>query len=283
MANQKDITLRQGAAQPKDIVLYELPVVGIFAGTPIYLYQGEAVSKNIVLRNPQQAPETGTVNYTLTCAAGAYTYTGQAAGITVARRLSLEAGAYTYQGNAASLTVAHNLQLAVGAYSYVGNAATLALRRLLALDTGAYVYTGNAATLTYAPGGVDYTLVCDAGAYAYTGQDATLTYTQGVVNYDTHDGADTEKLDKKFRKEKEKLREMLDNAFNAVHGITLPKEIQENAERAPERVEGLTANDLSEIKAEINLLMAQLYMQAAIQKAAAQDEDDVETLMLLNG
>lgn len=104
MANQKDITLRQGAAQPKDIVLYDLPVVGVSAGTPIYLYQGDAVEKNIVLRNPQQAPETGTVNYTLTCNAGAYAYAGNDATLTVERLLALNAGAYAYTGQDATLT-----------------------------------------------------------------------------------------------------------------------------------------------------------------------------------
>lgn len=52
MADQKEIVLRQGSASPKDIVLYELPVVIASGGTTIYLYAGNVTAKDIVLRNP---------------------------------------------------------------------------------------------------------------------------------------------------------------------------------------------------------------------------------------
>ena len=70
-------------------------------------------------------PGVGPVNYTLACNAGAYVYTGQAATLAVARRLSLDAGAYVYAGQAASLTVARRLSLDAGAYAYAGNDAVL--------------------------------------------------------------------------------------------------------------------------------------------------------------
>lgn len=76
-------------------------------------------------------PGAGPVNKALVCAAGAYVYAGQAATLTVGRRLALEAGAYNYIGNSATLTVARNF----------------------ALNPGAYIYTGNAASLDYVPGG----------------------------------------------------------------------------------------------------------------------------------
>lgn len=125
MADQKEITLRQGDATPKDIVLYELPVATVPATTTIYLYQGDATPKDVILRDPTAAPATGQVNYSLTCAAGSYVYTGQSASLTFARNLSLATGTYVYTGQAATLTMAVNLPLAAGAYSYVGNAATL--------------------------------------------------------------------------------------------------------------------------------------------------------------
>jgi len=145
----------------------------------------------------------GPVNYTLICAVGAYTYTGQAATLrldrrlplaagayvytgqaatlVVNRRLSLAAGAYTYTGQAATLLVNRRLQLAAGAYAYSGQAAALHVDRRLALDAGAYVYAGNAATLTYVPGAgaQNYTLGLVAGSYTYAGSDITLTYTPG--------------------------------------------------------------------------------------------------------
>jgi hypothetical protein len=102
----------------------------------------------------------GAVNYTLACASGSYVYTGQAATLTFARRLSLAAGAYVYTGQSATLTVARRLPLSAGAYNYIGNDAALA----------------------YVPGAgkVDYVLACAAGAYSYIGQAATLTYQSGA-------------------------------------------------------------------------------------------------------
>lgn len=149
----------------------------------------------------------GAVNYTLVCAVGAYVYTGQAATLGLARKLSLAVGAYVYTGQAATLTVARRLALDAGAYVYAGNnatldyvpgrvdyiltcdvgayvytgqAASLTVARRLALDAGAYAYVGQDAVLDYVPGGVDYVLACDAGAYAYAGNDAVLTYVQNA-------------------------------------------------------------------------------------------------------
>ena len=144
------------------------------------------------------------VNYALTCAVGSYAITGQAATLTVgrrmaldagayavagqaatlkvSRRLTLDAGAYTLTGNAATLTVNRRLALDAGAYTYAGQAAALTVARRLALDAGAYTYTGQAATLDYVPGaaGVVYTLDLAAGAYTIAGQNSDLTYTPGA-------------------------------------------------------------------------------------------------------
>lgn len=117
----------------------------------------------------------GAVNYTLVCASGSYTYTGQAANLTVARRLALSAGAYTYAGQTANLTVDRRLSLAAGAYSYAGQEATLGLERKLALSAGAYAYSGVAADLR-----VERNLALSAGSYAYTGFDAVLSYVPGA-------------------------------------------------------------------------------------------------------
>jgi hypothetical protein len=51
MANQKNVTLYQGAGSSKDITLRDLPVADVVT-TPIYLYQGEASAKDIRLRDP---------------------------------------------------------------------------------------------------------------------------------------------------------------------------------------------------------------------------------------
>jgi len=127
------------------------------------------------------APDSGgAVNYTLVCDVGAYVYTGQAATLTLARKLDLATGAYVYTGQAATLTVARRLALATGAYVYTGQAASLTVARKLSLAAGAYAYVGQAATLTYVAGKVNYVLTCVAGAYAISGQDATLVYVSGT-------------------------------------------------------------------------------------------------------
>ena len=100
------------------------------------------------------------VNYALTCAVGSYTIAGQAATLTVGRKLALDAGAYAVAGQAATLTVA----------------------RRLTLNPGSYAVTGQAATLDYVPGvaATDYVLALDAGAYTAAGQTSDLTYTPGT-------------------------------------------------------------------------------------------------------
>jgi len=71
---------------------------------------------------------SGGIAYTLVCNAGAYTYSGQSAELTVARNLALSAGAYSYAGSDATLNyvagtpaVNYTLELATGTYSYTGN------------------------------------------------------------------------------------------------------------------------------------------------------------------
>ena len=56
MADQREITLRQGDATPRDIVLHELPAAAISAGTIIYLFEGDATARDIILRDPTTAP-----------------------------------------------------------------------------------------------------------------------------------------------------------------------------------------------------------------------------------
>lgn len=238
MADQKEITLRQGDATPKDIVLYDLPVATPSAGTTVYLYQGDATAKDVILRDPTTLQISGAVAYTLVCNAGAYTYSGQSAELTVARNLALSAGAYSY--------------------------------------------AGSNATLDYVPGTptVNYTLDCQPGSYVYTGNDAVLNYQPGVVNYDTHDGGDEKNRVKRFRRQKEELRAQLEEALEAANAVSVPIDIQQTQKAIPA---ALTKEQIAEVTNEVNLLVTQIYMRIALEKAARQDEDDVETLMLLNG
>lgn len=148
---------------------------------------------------------SGQVDYSLTCAVGAYTYTGQSATLSVAHSLTCSAGSYSYAGVPATLTVEHNLACATGAYAYSGISAALSVKRSLSCasgsyaysgvsatlsvkhglscDAGSYTYAGVATTLTYIPGDgtVDYVLTCGAGAYAYTGQSVTLSVNHSLT------------------------------------------------------------------------------------------------------
>lgn len=150
----------------------------------------------------------------------------------------------------------------------------------LVCNAGSYSYAGSDATLDYVPGAVNYTLECQSGAYVYTGNDAVLTYDPGVVNYDTHDGGDGKKRIQRFKKQKEELRAQLEEAIEAANAVSVPVEIAEVQKAIPV---ALTKEEIAEVTNEVNLLVTQIYMKIAIEKAAQQDEDDVETLMLLNG
>lgn len=74
----------------------------------------------------------GAVNYTLSGAAGSYSYTGKSATFTVGKKLSGAAGSYAYTGQAGILTytpgsasVSYSLSGAYGVYSVSGQQATL--------------------------------------------------------------------------------------------------------------------------------------------------------------
>jgi hypothetical protein len=117
-----------------------------------------------------------TVTRKLTADAGAFTLTGQAAGVAAGRRLTAETGSHTLSGQAAGLTVTRRLTADAGTFALTGQAAGLRPARVLTAATGAFALTGQAAALTYDPL-TAYSLTAAAGAYSLTGQAATLTYS----------------------------------------------------------------------------------------------------------
>ena len=218
----------------------------------IFLYQGEVNPNDIVLSDPTVQRGGGSpVNYTLVCASGSYVYTGQAATLTLARKLSLAAGAYVY----------------------TGQAATLAVARKLALDAGAYTYTGQDATLTYVAGGVDYTLECEPGAYLYTGQDAILDYQPVYAVIDTHDGGKKRRHENPFEdKSKKELRVLLERAISIVKATEKTKVVAQP-------VEAKKTADLS--REQVRQVIADIYTNVAMQKAAKEFDDEEAVLLLL--
>lgn len=83
-------------------------------------------------------------------------------------------GSFTETGNAAGLTVQRKIVAAQGAFVETGNAAGLFRGYPMAAAVGSFALVGNDATLTYTPSS-GYTLTADAGAFAETGNDAGLT------------------------------------------------------------------------------------------------------------
>ena len=169
-----DVFLYSGEVSPNDVKLRDPTVVAgkqnyvLTCAVGAYGYSGSAATLTYV-------PGVTKVDYTLVCAAGAYTYAGVAATLKFARSLSLAAGSYSYAGTATALKVARKLSLAAGAYTYAGTATGLKLERKLSLATGTYTYAGTATGLKVAR-----KLALDAGAYGVTGQAATLTYVPGA-------------------------------------------------------------------------------------------------------
>lgn len=132
--------------------------------------------------------------YTLLAAQGAYSLTGQAAGLLATRLLTAAQGAYAVNGQAATLRYDKTLAAGQGAYSLTGQDAALRLARALLAGQGSYSLSGQAVNLfaarrlTAAQGsysltgmaagllysGGSPTLIAGMGSYALTGQDAGL-------------------------------------------------------------------------------------------------------------
>lgn len=159
-----------------------------------------------------------------------------------------------------------------GAYAYTGNAATLQLQRQFALEVGEYGYVGNDATLTYVAGGINYTLECEPGAYLYTGQDAILDYQPVYAVIDTHDGGKKRRHENPFEdKSKKELRVLLEKAISVGKST-------EKTEVVVQPVEAQKTDDLS--REQVRQVIADIYTNVAMQKAA-KDFDDEEAVLLL--
>lgn len=85
----------------------------------------------------------------LTAATGAFTETGNAAGLALTRKLTAETGAFAQTGTATGLNRGYKLTAATGSFAQTGNAAGLNRGYSLTAATGAYALTGTATTLDY--------------------------------------------------------------------------------------------------------------------------------------
>lgn len=119
---------------------------------------------------------SGGPTYTLTAAAGSFTFTGRAAGLKASRKIAASKGTFTLTGVAAILKASRKMAGSTGAFTLTGVPVVLKAGRKLAIGTGTFVLTGNAADLVYTPGGAGptYTLTASVGAFSFTGSAATL-------------------------------------------------------------------------------------------------------------
>lgn len=137
-----------------------------------------------------------TTAYSLACAAGSFSLSGQAAGLPAQRRLPSAAGSFVLSGQTAGLPAQRRLPSSVGAFTLSGQAAILAAARRLASSAGAFSLTGIAArlaalrnmpagagafTLTGVAAGLRSArnLTSGTGAFVLSGQAASLTYQAG--------------------------------------------------------------------------------------------------------
>ena len=112
----------------------------IVAGAAGGLYVCETGARSEILTGlyltETTTPASATVNYTLTCAVGAYAYTGQAATLALQRGLLCATGTYAYTGNDATLT--YVASVVAGRLKY-WDGSTWVLKTLKTWDGSAWV------------------------------------------------------------------------------------------------------------------------------------------------
>ena len=124
----------------------------------------------------------GGPTYTLAGDSGAFTLTGQDAGLAHNRVLAADSGSFALAGQDAALAFNRAMVAASGSFSLAGQDATLTYTPVsgatytLTADSGAFTLAGQDAALIYGR-----VLVADSGAFALAGQDATLTYTPAAL------------------------------------------------------------------------------------------------------
>lgn len=107
---------------------------------------------------------TTTIDYTLTCAYGSYTLTGQATTFTKALKMILAQGSYTLTGFATLFSNGYTLIAEYGSYALTGVATNLTKALNMTMAYGSYTLTGVATVFTKA-----LKLTASTGYYTLTG------------------------------------------------------------------------------------------------------------------
>lgn len=88
--------------------------------------------------------------YSITCAQGSYTLSGQTLNMIQALRVSLDQGSYVLSGQDISMSVGHSIVADFGAYVLTGMDAIFTKTLNIVLDQGSYTLTGQDMTMTRA-------------------------------------------------------------------------------------------------------------------------------------
>jgi hypothetical protein len=100
--------------------------------------------------------------FSISCNAGSYSKTGQAASLRAARKIAASQASYALTGQSVGLKLARKIPASVGSYLLTGQDIVLRAIRKMAAGGGSYTLTGQAANLVI---GQHYILVAEAGCY----------------------------------------------------------------------------------------------------------------------
>lgn len=114
--------------------------------------------------------------YTLTCAYGSFTLSGQAATLKAGRLVTAAQASFTLTGQAANLLHGYTLSLTHGSFTLSGQTAGLTAQRLITAVQASYTLTGQDAAFYRG-----YPLTADYGSFTLTGQDANLVPARKIT------------------------------------------------------------------------------------------------------
>jgi hypothetical protein len=175
MADQKKITLRQGHATPKNIILNELPVATPSAGTTIYLYEGHATAKNIILRDPTVLVSQGAASYEITATSSAIVLSGSSVILAFGRVILASTSAIALAASSVGLAKGYSLSATSSAITLSGSSAVLQFGRKISATSSAITLAGSSAILA-----VGSNISAVSSAVTLSGSSVDLVYTPGV-------------------------------------------------------------------------------------------------------
>jgi hypothetical protein len=153
------------------ILLAQHPDIGSTGNTTIAVSPNASNVKLSFLFEPEPPPIT-----TLTADAGSFALSGQAATLSLVRRLSAESGSFTVTGQPASLLQARRISADVGSFTLNGQAASLQYSRRILADAGSFTLTGQLAFFQR----VRY-LVAQSGNYTVSGKESKVFYRRNSL------------------------------------------------------------------------------------------------------